>query len=440
MSAQVFLSVAGSSLEYARVLRRALEGRNISAFLYEKDIPPGTIFPEEITHSLLEANLVVIFLDNQYLKRWWCVREFIAAVAPFRAVSLREIRPHDERRRAVEHLVIVLPPGLRSYRSGQRWWRHLVGNTPVSTESSDSRRSDGKPRGTIASDFQKILDHLPPPLQDINWPHADQTEKIADLVAKRLAVRRSISQRLQNMGILDEVVSELTAKHIALPGADRADTVARNFRYGPYLPQAQGDAFYGRKDELWLIHHTLCTARGAAAGQGVPVVLRGVAGVGKSQLAAEYLHRYASRHYAGGCFWLNAAVEPERQLREILESLGGARAAAGERQPEEFIKERLRASLEELAAQNPVLFIVDGIRDPADADVAGWIPTAAGVSALITSPIEADKVSLMNCCCTPCKSSRRRSCSAATCRSDAPPPAGEKSLSGSAVFRSFCWL
>src|SRR4051812_9106536 len=76
----------------------------------------------------------------------------------------------------------------------------------------------------------------------------------------------------------------------------------------PYAPNPQ---FAGRADELARLHE------GLAAGPGAAVAVTGMAGQGKTQLAAEYAHRQRAA-YPGGVFWLNM---------EQLEGVAGQVAA-----------------------------------------------------------------------------------------------------------------
>src|SRR6266568_842582 len=68
------------------------------------------------------------------------------------------------------------------------------------------------------------------------------------------------------------------------------------------MPLARNDLFTGRTEELqWLASHL-----GPSLEQVPTVVVAGLGGVGKSQLASEYVHRYG-RFYAGGVLWISLA-------------------------------------------------------------------------------------------------------------------------------------
>jgi hypothetical protein len=78
--------------------------------------------------------------------------------------------------------------------------------------------------------------------------------------------------------------------------------------YGGEGWQGGSARFVGRQNKLWAIHDRLQRATGlagpGAAGRGVALV-SGLGGVGKSLLAAEYAHLFASC-YPGGVVWLSA--------------------------------------------------------------------------------------------------------------------------------------
>ena len=69
----------------------------------------------------------------------------------------------------------------------------------------------------------------------------------------------------------------------------------------PY--QTLGDKFVGRVDAIWALHDSLFHD-GTTVLQGTGVVA-GTGGLGKTQLAIEYAHRFGSV-YAGGVYWVDA--------------------------------------------------------------------------------------------------------------------------------------
>ena len=82
MPQSVFLSYARrTNRDNARALRAAL-GADV-CFLDEEDIELGAKFPTTITDALLAARVVVVLVDATYFQRWYCLREWMLARAPF---------------------------------------------------------------------------------------------------------------------------------------------------------------------------------------------------------------------------------------------------------------------------------------------------------------------------------------------------------------------
>jgi hypothetical protein len=100
--ADVFISYARASAraEAAR-LCDALSAAKITVFLDEEGIPPGSPFPTRIAEGLLDARIMMVFADQTYFSRPWCVYEFQVGVAPYEAAALG--KP------ALSHMVIALP-------------------------------------------------------------------------------------------------------------------------------------------------------------------------------------------------------------------------------------------------------------------------------------------------------------------------------------------
>src|SRR5262245_958260 len=103
-SKQVFISYArDSNAGPARALATKL-GRDV-AFLDEQDITLLEEFPSVLTDALLASHVVVAFVDATYFERWYCLREWMLARAPWLAARKRG----GDTRLALEHMILVLP-------------------------------------------------------------------------------------------------------------------------------------------------------------------------------------------------------------------------------------------------------------------------------------------------------------------------------------------
>src|SRR5262249_47945959 len=64
--------------------------------------------------------------------------------------------------------------------------------------------------------------------------------------------------------------------------------------------------FVGRDEELKLLARQLKEGETSAVGQAEIAAATGLGGIGKTQLASEFAHRYG-RYFAGGVFWMSFA-------------------------------------------------------------------------------------------------------------------------------------
>ena len=88
-----------------------------------------------------------------------------------------------------------------------------------------------------------------------------------------------------------------------------------------------------------------------------PAGLTGMGGIGKTQLAVEYVYRFKDA-YPDGIFWINAAEPLARGLAQIGSRL---RPQVLERPPDE----QLRAAFDELKRRPDALLVFDNLEDPA---------------------------------------------------------------------------
>lgn len=136
------------------------------------------------------------------------------------------------------------------------------------------------------------------------------------------------------------------------------------------IPYRRGRTFVGRVADLERLHAWL------TADEPGPVAVIGLGGVGKTQLAVEYVHRHR-RSYPGGVFWVNAQDEP-RFLEEY------AALARFWSIPEELSvrsrAERVRDALHEAA--ETCLLVVDSVGEGVPLDL---LPAVGACRVLLTA-------------------------------------------------------
>jgi hypothetical protein len=105
MPHSIFISYARkTSRESAEALRRELGGEDGLAFLDTTDIEAGEHFPKAQIEALLDAKVVVVFVNETCFKRWYCLRELRTALAPFEALLRRGVASDQQKAAALEYV------------------------------------------------------------------------------------------------------------------------------------------------------------------------------------------------------------------------------------------------------------------------------------------------------------------------------------------------
>ncbi|WP_437537458.1 AAA family ATPase [Sorangium sp. So ce726] len=148
------------------------------------------------------------------------------------------------------------------------------------------------------------------------------------------------------------------------------------------VPLARNPSFVGRDEELARLHRML---QDPQPGGRRPVMLTGMGGIGKTQLAVEYAFEHEVS-YPDGAYFINAAGD---DWRPAMAKLAVDLDLKAENAPEAERQLRLVAALDAyLRARPEALVIFDYVENPADLETdraAGLVPANLGCRVLVTT-------------------------------------------------------
>jgi tetratricopeptide (TPR) repeat protein len=145
------------------------------------------------------------------------------------------------------------------------------------------------------------------------------------------------------------------------------------------MPIARNPQFVGRADDLHKLAEALQVGNTATAGQVAAVT--GLGGIGKTQLAAEFVHRYG-QFFTGGVFWLGFA-DPESVRTEIAQCGGPKHLNLWSIEGAPDIDTQVDTITRIFAGPEPRLLVFDNCED--EKLLAEWRPKTGGSRVLVTS-------------------------------------------------------
>lgn len=325
----VFVSYNSADRAWAEWIAWHLEAADYDVVIQDWDFRPGSNFVLEMQRATAETDCTLAVLSPSYLDASYTHPEWAAAFA-------RD--PEGKERRLVP--VRVEPCELTGLLA-QIVYIDLVGlDEAAAREYLLTRLALGRARPL-----------KPPPFPGRVRPKFPGLHPLSDaeVTAERLAA--------------------LPPDEIPEPGA---------LPPGSRMPLSRNPLFVGREDDLRTLARHLKAGETAAVGQVETTAATGLGGVGKTQLACEFVHRYG-RYFAGGVFWLSFA-DPEAVPAEV--------AACGRRLADpEFDEWTLEQQMHwvEHAWQEPLvrLLVFDNCEEPALLE--RWRPPTGGCRVLVTS-------------------------------------------------------
>jgi tetratricopeptide (TPR) repeat protein len=216
---------------------------------------------------------------------------------------------------------------------------------------------------TLLTTARTKMDHPPPPL-------APLLTRIASAVPVSVQPLAAEEATLTTLAEAERRLAALPLTTVAtlgpLPAAAR-------------MPLRRNPHFIGRVATLQELAHALRGGPDQANASVCPVVITGLGGIGKTQLAGEFIYRYG-RFFAGGVFWLSFA--DAGAVPAELAACGSTLALRPDFD-ELPLEEQVRLVMAAWQEPLPRLLIFDNCEDPEL--LARWRPGSGGCRVLATS-------------------------------------------------------
>ena len=245
-----------------------------------------------------------------------------------------------------ELIVLILSPDFCKSE-----WAKLESTSVMAEDPAGLKR---KIRPLLLKDCQSLMPRFLKPIQSIDISSEEMFEKRYPDICRQLGGAPKEEIPSEDRNTLPPICK--------LPGKYRM----------PY--RSLGNDFLGRVNDLWEIDDRLRENKTAVV-QGVGVVV-GMGGIGKTQLAVEYVHRFG-KYYPGGVFWVDA----DQGLPALIVQVSGSAGIEIDSKRDE--KEQLLQMWQRMSQFTPVLVVLDNF--PNDTGLEGWLPAETSIYTLVTT-------------------------------------------------------
>ncbi|KAJ4252023.1 hypothetical protein NW762_011324 [Fusarium torreyae] len=179
-------------------------------------------------------------------------------------------------------------------------------------------------QNTIQEVFEEFLDMTMQCIRTFGKNHSSSLNIIQKI--KWIRYKKTLQRSFERIGELTKDVDReanqaLQARVVQVLEPETQNT-ARAFQKISMIPFIKNPAFSGRGEYLRGIHEQISVKAVQDSGEQQSLVLYGLAGIGKTQVALQYVHLYKHEHDA--CFWVTCdnRVKISKDIAEMARLLG----------------------------------------------------------------------------------------------------------------------
>jgi tetratricopeptide (TPR) repeat protein len=323
-----FISYTGADKAWAEWIAWTLEAAGFSVVIQAWDFRPGGNFVVEMQRAAAGSERTIAVLSPDYLRSLYGMAEWAAAFAADPDGAKGKLVPVKVREVTLEGL---LAPIIHV---------NLVG---LGEAAAREELLGGLPPGRIRPESVRFPGVRLFPGATPSPPDPDQARA---------------------------ALADLPLEEVPRPGP---------LPIGSRMPLSPNPLFVGREEDLKTLARQLKAGETSAVGQVEIAAATGLGGMGKTQLASEFVHRYG-RFFAGGAFWMSFA-----DAGSVSAEIAASGRSLGLHSSFEALTLEQQVRLVQEAWQNPLprLLVFDNCEE--EALLLRWRPTSGGARVLVTS-------------------------------------------------------